>query len=195
MTAVAAESGATLVELLLGITLLATFLGMTHQFSRAMLRGVHVLEMASEAQEAARIGVQIIERDLREAGLDPAGAIASGIVRAEHDAVRLVRDLNGDGDTNDTNERVSYRYSGERGALMRGLGDAPEQPMLDDVPADGLEFRYFDAGGSVGGGVGGRCGCLRPGGSSGRSAGCGRRVVSSGPVASIRTALVLSVVP
>jgi hypothetical protein len=149
MTVLGTERGATLVELLLGIALLATFLAMTHELSRTMLRGVRVLELASEAQEAARIGVQLIERDLREAGLDPAGGIAPGILRAERDAIRMSRDLNGDGDTNDANERVSYRYSGDREALMRGLGGAPEQPMLDDVPPEGLEFRYFDAEGNA----------------------------------------------
>jgi hypothetical protein len=143
------ERGVTLVELMFGIALLAVFLGSTHQFTRSLLRGVRVLEVASEAQERARIGVQIIERDLREAGFDPAGTRAPGIARAERDAIRILRDLNGDGDTDDSNERVTYRYSGGRGALMRGLGNAPEQPMLDDVPAGGLELRYFDDAGNA----------------------------------------------
>lgn len=144
-----AERGVTLVELLLGVALLAVFLAATHHFTRSVLRGVRVLEVASEVQEAARIGVHIIERDLREAGYDPSGTLAPGIALAERDAVRILRDLNGDGNTDDTNERVTYRYSRERGALMRGLGTAPEQPMLDGVPDEGLEFRYFDAAGNA----------------------------------------------
>src|SRR5262245_27231180 len=64
-------AGFTLVELLVGIGLLALFALVMQQFCRTVLRGVRVLEVASEAQEAARLAAQLIVADLRESGYSP----------------------------------------------------------------------------------------------------------------------------
>jgi prepilin-type N-terminal cleavage/methylation domain-containing protein len=135
--------GFSLVELLVGMVFLAVFALAVHQFCTALLRGVRVLEVASEAQEAARLGVQLIVADLREAGFSPSGALPDGIRRAGHDVVAVARDLNGDGDVDDANERVSYQVAADRHALLRALGDAPPQPLLNDLADDGLAFTYL----------------------------------------------------
>jgi hypothetical protein len=62
---------------------------------------------------------------------------------AASDRVSLASDLNGDGDTDDSNERVEYRFDATKRALMRVLGGGSPQPMLMDV--DSLEFTYLDA--------------------------------------------------
>jgi type II secretory pathway component PulJ len=141
--------GSTLVELLVSIVFLALLTATVQQFARAMLRGVRVLEAASEAQEAARLGVGLIVGDLRDAGYSPHGDLGNGLRRAEVDAIALARDLNGDGDTDDGNERVAYLYARERRTLQRAMGDAPPQPLLGDLALDGLRFTYFSAEGPV----------------------------------------------
>ena len=140
--------GFTLVELLVGILACALFAAGVQQFGRAMLRGVRVLEAAAEAQEAARLGVQLIAGDLRDAGFSPMGALGNGVRRAAVDAVAVVRDVNGDGDSDDSGEAVAYQYAADRHCLLRAPGGAPPQPLLNDVPDGGLRLVFLAADGA-----------------------------------------------
>ncbi len=142
-------AGSSLVELLIGLFMCAWLAVSVAQFSLAMLRGVRTLEVASEAQEAARLGAQLIAAELRDAGFSPDAALGNGVRRAVADAVAIARDLNGDGDSDDANELVAFQYAADKQALMRTLGGAPPQPLLNDVPAGGLRFSYLDADGSA----------------------------------------------
>ena len=141
-------SGFSLVELLVGIAFLSLFGLAVHQCCRALLLGARVFEAASEAQEAARLGVQLIVADAREAGFSPRGPLADGIQRAGPNVLAIARDLDGDGDLNDANERVSYQYAADRHAILRQQGDAPPQPLLGDLDDDGLVFGYLGSDGS-----------------------------------------------
>lgn len=138
------QMGMTLAEVLVATAAFALFAATAQRFMVTTLRGVRVLEVTSEAHEAARVGVQLMVRDLREAGFNPAGTSWSGITLAQRDAIRIARDLDGDGETDDSNERVSYSLHADPPTLMRGQGKAPAQPMLADLAAEGLEFIYFD---------------------------------------------------
>jgi Tfp pilus assembly protein PilW len=144
----ATRAGFSLVELLVGIVFLGLFGLAVHQFCRTMLSGVRVLEAASEAQEAARLGVQLIVADAREAGFSPQGTLADGVRRAGSEVLAIARDLNGDGDVDDASERVAYQYAADRHALLRAQGDAPPQPLLADVDDEGLVFSYLAADGT-----------------------------------------------
>jgi hypothetical protein len=137
-----------LVELLVGLAFVSVFGLIVHQFCGAMLRGVRVLEAASEAQEAARLGVQLVVADAREAGFTPAGPLPDGVRRAGSHVFAIARDLDGDGDVADANERVAYSYVSDRRAMLRAQGDAPPQPLLDHLDEDGLAFSYLAADGT-----------------------------------------------
>ena len=143
------RAGFSLVELLVGLAFVGLFGVVVHQFCAALLRGVRGLEVASEAQEAARIGVQLIVADAREAGFSPSGPLPDGIRRAGPTVLAIARDLDGDGDVEDANERVSYQYAFDRHALLRAQGDAPPQPLLGDLAEDGLTFTYLAADGAL----------------------------------------------
>ena len=148
--------GYTLVEVLVSLVVLAVFAVAMHQTERALRRGVRVLEVAAEAQETARLGAQLIAGDLRDAGFCTDGRLGNGVRVAEPAALALVRDLNGDGDSDDAGEAVGYRYAADRRALQRVQGAAPPQPLLNDVPAGGLQLTYLAADGSrlaAGGGL------------------------------------------
>jgi type II secretory pathway component PulJ len=142
------SGGFSLVELLVGMVFLSLFALAVHQFCTALVRGVRVLEVASEAQEAARLGVQLIVADLREAGFSPAGPLGDGVRRAGRDVVAIARDLNGDGDVDDANEQVRYQYAPDRHTLLRAQGDAAPQPLLEELDDDGLVFTYLAADGA-----------------------------------------------
>jgi len=153
MTRHGATAGFSLVELLISLTLFALLSSSMVQFARSMLSGVRVLEAASEAQEAARLGAQLIAGELRDAGFSRDAALGNGVRRAGPALIRLVRDLNGDGDSDDANEAVGFEYAADRRALMRVLGSAAPQPLLADVPPGGLQFVFFDAAGAALGGT------------------------------------------
>jgi Tfp pilus assembly protein PilW len=140
--------GFSLVELLVGMLFLSTFALAVHQFCSTLLRGVRVLEVASEAQESARLGVQLIVAAVREAGFTPAGPLPDGVRRAAPDLLEIARDLNGDGDVDDANERVSFQYAPDTHTLLQGLGGAAPQPLLDGLDDDGLVFTYRAADGT-----------------------------------------------
>jgi hypothetical protein len=153
MTRRSGTAGFSVVELLACTLFLALFALAMQRFCRTVVRGVRVLEAASEAQEAARLATQLIVADLREAGYGPTGGLGNGLRRASPDEVEIARDLSGDGDVDDTNERVGYHYDAVRSALLRSQGGAPPQPFLSDISADGVRFSYrADDGAALGAG-------------------------------------------
>lgn len=139
-----ARRGSSLVELLVSLVLVMSFAAVLHTFARALFRGAGLLEAASECQEAARIGVQLVTRDLRGAGFHARGGSVEAIRFARVDSIGISMDLNGDGDVSDSNERIAYSADAEKRTLMRALGDASPQPMLNDLAPDGLQLSYFD---------------------------------------------------
>jgi type II secretory pathway component PulJ len=140
--------GFTIVELLVTMFFLSVFTLAMQQFCAVMLRGARVLEASSEAQESARLGVQLIVAAAREAGFSPAGALPDGIRRAGPGLLEIARDLNGDGDVADANELVSFQYVPASHELLQALGGAAPQPLLDDVDENGVAFSYFAADGT-----------------------------------------------
>lgn len=139
--------GFSLLELLVSLTLTMAFAAVLLTFSSTLLHGAGVLEIASESQEAARIGVQLVTRDLRGAGFHARGGSVEAIRFAGAEAVGISLDLNGDGDVLDANEKIAYGFDAEKRSLMRTLGDGSPQPMLNDLAADGLHLSYYDASG------------------------------------------------
>lgn len=142
------EQGATLLELVVGMAFAALFAVMLHQLARSLLHGTAVLEAASEAEEAVRVALQVITRDLRDAGFSADGQLGNGIRNARPDGVDAVADRNGDGDTDDANERVGYSTDAPTRTLRRAMGLAPPQPFLPNLTTDGVFFRYYDATGT-----------------------------------------------
>jgi hypothetical protein len=116
-------------------------------FTRAFLSGARVLAASCEVQQAVRIGLHLIERDVRGARYSPGGPLTGGVRRARRDAVEVAMDTNGDGDANDPGEIVGYALQAATQTLVRTMGNAPPQPMLNGIAEDGLVFRYFDADG------------------------------------------------
>jgi type II secretory pathway component PulJ len=147
MTGRPGAQGASVVELMASMLLISMLALTLHQFARALCYGIRVLEVASEAQEAARIGVHVMVRDLRAAGFSPDGRLGNGIRLAAADTVEVVSDLNGDGDSDDANEAVGYSFDRASHTLRRRMGAAPPQPLLSDLAEDGLELSFLDVAG------------------------------------------------
>ena len=139
------NQGTSLVEVLMTVMFLGLFVSVLHQFSRTMVRGVGVLEAASEAQAVARIAIERISRDLRETGYGSPDGLEHAVAIARWDAITIVRDFDGDGATDGPNERVGYSFNADKRALMRTTGKESPQPMVSDLAPNGLVFGCFDA--------------------------------------------------
>ncbi len=139
----AGHAGFSLVELLVVLAVLglvmAGALGLLDAGTRS-----HALGAArTEAQQNARVALERIARELRQAGYDPTGAAVPAILVAEPTRLVFQMDVNGNGVIDPTRERITYLVRGD-GVLRRDAG-AGAQPIVEGVRR--LEFAYTDRAG------------------------------------------------
>ena len=139
------QSGSSLPELLTSTLFVSILTAMSYTFARAALMSARVQEVKSEAQEATVMALDVLARDLRAAGFSAVGAPITGVRAADPQRVEVAADLNGDGDTADSNELIAYSYDADKHQLMRATGNASPQPFVRNVPAGGVRFMFFDA--------------------------------------------------
>jgi len=140
--------GATLVELLVSTLFLSILMGMSYTFARAALMSARVQEVKSEAQEVTVMALDILTRELRMAGCGTAAKPVAAVRAAAAERVEVASDLNGDGDTADSNEIIAYSYDVTKQSLMRATGGGSPQPLVRNIARNGLRFSYFDASGA-----------------------------------------------
>lgn len=145
LSVLVAQRGTSLVELLISTLFVAILMAMSYSFARAALTSARIQEAKTEAQEATVMALDVLARDLRTAGFSAAGNPLTAVRAAGAEQVKVVADLNGDGDTEDANEVIGYSYNDQKHQLMRATGDASPQPFVPNVPPGGVRFAFFDA--------------------------------------------------
>ena len=137
--------GLSLAELLVSLAVLGLVLaglfGILHSGVKAYGWGVGRVE----AQQAARVALERMARELREAGYDPRGAGIQPVVAAAPSLVTFQRDLNGNGVVDPTRERVTFLVRAGESVLRRDAGGGA-QPIIENVRRFGLT--YFDSAGA-----------------------------------------------
>ena len=137
--------GFSLPELLVSLAVLGLVLagifGFVHEGVGVYTGGVARVE----AQQAARVGLERMVKELREAGYDPTGAGIAPIVTAAPDRVTFQRDLNKNGIVDATSERVTFLLRAGDSVLRRDAG-AGAQPIVQGVRR--LTLTYFDRAGA-----------------------------------------------
>ena len=129
--------GFTLVEMLIAMVIagimgmaLVAFLRVQHQTMVRQNSGVL-------ATQNARAAMDMLARELRNAGYSPRGALSAARVQVmEVDSVSWTADMNADGDTLDASaglwdERVAYYAAGTN--LMRASGGAAGVAVTDNL--------------------------------------------------------------
>jgi type IV pilus assembly protein PilW len=99
-----------------------------------------------EAQQSARVALERMVKELREAGYDPTGAGIAAITIAEPERVVFQRDLNGNGAIDPTRERVTFLLRPGESVLRRDAGGGA-QPVIEGVRR--LALTYYDRAGAV----------------------------------------------
>jgi type II secretory pathway component PulJ len=136
------EAGHSLVELLIATALLALVMAATLSLLQSGLGASGWGSARVEAQQAARVALERMARELREAGYDPASVGIQAVVVAEPARVVFQRDLNGNGVIDPTHERVTYVLRPGESTLRRDAGGGA-QPIAENVRRFALA--YFDA--------------------------------------------------
>ena len=149
MVVLTTQRGSSLIELLTSTLLTATLMIMSYGFARAAFMSARLQEVKSEAQEVTVMAIDVLTRDLRMAGFNAAGTPLAGVRAAATDRIEIACDLNGDGDSDDSNELIAYSYSQDKRQLMRATGGSSPQPFARNVAADGVRFTFFDSTGTA----------------------------------------------
>ncbi len=123
------EKGFTIIELLvaMGVGAIVMMAVMTAFISQhnSYLAQENVVEM----QQNLKVAMDMISNDIRSAGYNPAKADGVGIITALPGRLGFTRDLNGDGDTLDGGEAITYGFSLANDNGKDGLADTGTAPL------------------------------------------------------------------
>ena len=138
-------------ELLIAMTIgliILTALSSTFLMQRKIY---DVQEQIVEMVQTARAAMDMMTREIRMAGYDPKGTMQRSdptdakFVGIPYDAnkLQIYADLNGDEDTDDSNEGITYTYDAANFQIDRNTGGG--QPFAENIQS--ITFDYLEADG------------------------------------------------
>lgn len=135
--------GFTLIELLVAMVLGLVVVGAVLKMFVSQNRTNAIQQEVAYAQQNVRAAMDLMAREIRSAGYDPADSGLTPIPAATTGSIQVRVDLNGDGDTADTGEDVTYcevvdDTDTNKWCLARG----GTRTVYDVVP-NSLQFTYF----------------------------------------------------
>ncbi len=143
------RGGFTLVETVIAMAIGIVLLGSLYGILSFQNRSFHLQEENADMVHNARSAMDLLFREIRMAGyhFNPLLTAAAGIIAADAQTIVFTQDLNGDGDTADDGESITFALQTEGGIqkLMRTSG-GNSSPVA--VYVDALAFRYWDAAGN-----------------------------------------------
>jgi prepilin-type N-terminal cleavage/methylation domain-containing protein len=140
------EKGFTLMELLVAMTLSVAVLFAARSVYRVQAHTVKAQEYQMEAQEYARVSLDIMAREIRNLGYFPTRTACSspsnttGVVSATGTSIQFVYDANGDGDCTDTGENITYTYDSSTKNISRTADGSTQVLTNGNVTAFQLIF-------------------------------------------------------
>ena len=140
-----AEAGHSLVELLVATAVMGLLMAATLSLLQSGIAAWGWGAGRIEAQQAVRVALERMARELREAGYDPTGAGIDAILVAESTRIVFQCDLNGNGLIDPTRERVTYLLRPGETTLRRDAGGGA-QPLAESVRRFALS--YLDSSGA-----------------------------------------------
>jgi prepilin-type N-terminal cleavage/methylation domain-containing protein len=141
------SAGFTLVEVLVCIAILSVLFGTIYRTFDTFNRSYAKENVKAGVQQKSRIGIDLMARDIRLAGLDPLGSASAGFNPANTSttSIQFTADLNYDGDLDDPFEDMIYALNGNLLEQTSDLGSGPVTATLLDNVTD-LTFTYLDQG-------------------------------------------------
>ena len=159
------SEGFTLIEILISIAIAGIVMGGIYSTYYSQQKAYVAQDQVAMMQQNLRAAMYYMEREIRMAGYDPTGGAGSRIEDMGWDAganrytsINITMDLtdnagtgDADGDTDDSNEDITYSLydSGGDGDmdLGRKVGAGNNQPVAENI--DALDFVYLDESGNL----------------------------------------------
>lgn len=135
------KSGFTLIEILISMGLGMVIMGALANTFVIQQKSYDVQRQISEATQMARAAMDMLIREVRAAGYDPEGTGFTGIPYSATQ-LQLFSDIDGSGDTGQSNENITYKYYDETDQIKRRTGNGGFQPFAENVWD--FEFQYLD---------------------------------------------------
>jgi type IV pilus assembly protein PilW len=133
--------GFTIIELLIAVAVGLIVLGALCSTFIIQDKTYDVQEQVTEMIQSARGAVDMMTRDVQMAGYNPAGATFDGVTYSTSQ-LQIQADLNGDGDTGDTDENIIYTYDAANLRIDRN-----SETFADNIQA--FAFEYLNSAGSA----------------------------------------------
>ena len=138
------ETGFTLVELMAVIFLSGVIMAAIYSLFISQHVAFSAQEQMTEMSQNLRVAMDQMSREIRLAGYKISTSTFNGIATAQPATIRILADLNQDGDTLDDNEDITYSYDASTQQIWR---NASGLPIADHIT--GLSFIYTLADGTT----------------------------------------------
>ncbi|HIB54858.1 MAG TPA: hypothetical protein EYN18_01645 [Nitrospirales bacterium] len=137
------DAGFSLVELMIASTIGIVIIGAGFAFYLSMQRSLIIEEKANVMQQNVRGAMSAVVNIIRRSGYDPAKAGFDAFDDpVSSTSLQVYADLDGDGDTNDTNEDVTISFDAVKDTLqIIRLG----RPPITFSDIDSGTFTYYDS--------------------------------------------------
>ena len=150
--AVKTETGFTIIELLVSLLLTSIIMGAIYSVYRVQTHSAKIQESRLEAQEYARSVVDMMVREIRNAGYFPVTVTdvncllaQGGIVTANAQTVQFRLDADANGDCQGANEDITYTLTGSNitRAARSVAGGSFATESLSDGNVTAFQLTYF----------------------------------------------------
>ena len=138
--------GFSLVELLIAMAVGLVVLGAMYSVFTIQNKTFANQEDFVEMQQSVRAGMDMMTREIRMAGYDPAGVNFAGVT-VNASQLQIMADLDGNGAIDATSqENIVYAFSATNKRITRNIGSG-NQPFVENVQS--FTFQYLDGAGAV----------------------------------------------
>ena len=139
-------AGFTLVEVMVCIAIISIVFGAIYRSFDIFNRSYTTENVKAGVQQKTRIGIDLMARDIRLAGLDPLGLAGAGFISGgtNTSSIQFSADHNYDGDLDDPFENITYSLNGDILEQTSDLGSGSIAATLLNNVTD-LTFTYLDA--------------------------------------------------
>jgi type IV pilus assembly protein PilW len=138
------EKGFTITELLISMVIGGIVLGALVDTFVTQRQTYDLQEQIAEMMQNARVGIEMISRDVHMAGYNPSGVVFNGITY-NTTQLEIRADLNGNGTLDDTDETIIYSLDSPNRLLIKNANGV-NQELAEHTTA--FTFNYLDADGN-----------------------------------------------